>query len=395
MKAFVASPLLACLISTFGCGGGADTASENVQPINVYAGPTGNSFNVPFTSVTVCVPGNRASCQTISDVIVDTGSPGLRVLASALSLSLPQETGGTGNPIAECVPFVGAFGWGPLRMADVKMAGEKAESIPIQVFGDPDWSTVPAACRSIVLPGSTLIDTQQILGANGIVGVGPLREDLGPLGMVRNPAYYECPSPDKCQEAGEPPERQAQNPVAHFASDNNGVLIELGPVPDTGAESIKGSLIFGIGTRSNNGLGDATVYTTDALGYFTTIAPHFQVDILSAIDSGGPFIATFTDKDIPVCSDQSPVYCPPSTVNLSAIALAQNGRTNHIDFSVANADSLTDSWTFKSGNHVFNNIAESFPLLVDWGLPFFYGRTVFTAIEGADTPWGVGPYFAY
>jgi hypothetical protein len=31
----------------------------------------------------------------------------------------------------------------------------------------------------------------------------------------------------------------------------------------------------------------------------------------------------------------------------------------------------------------------------DWGLPFFYGRTVYTAIENQSTPAGVGPYFAF
>jgi hypothetical protein len=31
----------------------------------------------------------------------------------------------------------------------------------------------------------------------------------------------------------------------------------------------------------------------------------------------------------------------------------------------------------------------------DWGLPFYYGRTVFTAIEGQNTSAGAGPYFAF
>jgi len=30
-----------------------------------------------------------------------------------------------------------------------------------------------------------------------------------------------------------------------------------------------------------------------------------------------------------------------------------------------------------------------------FGLPFFYGRTVYTALDGATTPGGTGPYFAY
>jgi len=31
---------------------------------------------------------------------------------------------------------------------------------------------------------------------------------------------------------------------------------------------------------------------------------------------------------------------------------------------------------------------------IDLGLPFFYAKSVFTAIEGASTPGGTGPYIA-
>jgi len=31
----------------------------------------------------------------------------------------------------------------------------------------------------------------------------------------------------------------------------------------------------------------------------------------------------------------------------------------------------------------------------DWGLPFYFGRSVFTAIEGKATPGGPGPFFAF
>ena len=30
-----------------------------------------------------------------------------------------------------------------------------------------------------------------------------------------------------------------------------------------------------------------------------------------------------------------------------------------------------------------------------WGLSFFFGRTIYTAIEGQSTSGGVGPYFAF
>jgi len=31
----------------------------------------------------------------------------------------------------------------------------------------------------------------------------------------------------------------------------------------------------------------------------------------------------------------------------------------------------------------------------DWGLAFFFGRNVFTAIDNMNTPAGLGPYYAY
>src|SRR5207342_1303998 len=66
--------------------------AQNVQPITVNSGPANNYVNGLFTSVTVCVPGSASNCQTIDGVLVDTGSSGLRILSSALTLNLPQQT---------------------------------------------------------------------------------------------------------------------------------------------------------------------------------------------------------------------------------------------------------------------------------------------------------------
>jgi hypothetical protein len=77
------------------CGGSSSGSDEssvplmNFQSIVVNAGPANNYFNGAFTSVTVCAPGT-SSCQTIDGILVDTGSTGLRVLASSMTLSLPQ-----------------------------------------------------------------------------------------------------------------------------------------------------------------------------------------------------------------------------------------------------------------------------------------------------------------
>ena len=44
----------------------------------------------------------------------------------------------------------------------------------------------------------------------------------------------------------------------NFTGDNNGVILELAAVNSTAA-TVSGSLIFGIGTQSNNALGSAAV----------------------------------------------------------------------------------------------------------------------------------------
>ena len=61
-------------------------------------------------------------------------------------------------------------------------------------------------------------------------------------------------------------------------------------------------------------------------------------------------------------------------------------------FKVANTTAL-----WNGTNTAFDDLAITAftPGYFDWGLSFFYGRTVFTAITGASTPGGPGPYFAY
>jgi hypothetical protein len=340
--------------------------------------------------VTVCVPATT-TCQTIDGVLVDTGSSGLRLLSSALTISLPQQKAGDGNPVVECLPFVSGYTWGPVQTADIQISGEKASAVPIQVMSDTDFP-VPGACAD---RGSSE-DTLGALGANGLLGVGNFAQDCGgacvATGAGNPELYYECPA-SGCVVTGESLAQQVQNPVALFATDNNGVILELPAV--TGPEaSISGSLIFGIGTQSNNGLSGATVYTVDSDGNFTTSyksQPYNQ----SFLDSGsnGLYFLTSSASGIPVCPDAAFFYCPSSTQNLSATNQGANGASGQVSFSVASADNLFND---NPSAFVFVNLAgpNSLPGF-DWGLPFFFGRNVYTAIEGMSTPGGNGPYWAY
>ena len=378
------------------CGGSAPATnvvaapSQNVQSIVVNPGPANGYANGAFTSVTICVPGSLSNCQTIGGVLVDTGSTGLRILSSALTLPLLQQTS-NGNPVVECNQFLDGFTWGPVQTADVAMAGEKASSVPIQVIGETAFPTIPDSCTSSG-PSEDTLDT---LGANGVLGIGLFRQDCGPACMVggsSNPEFYFTCSSSGCVSIAESLTQQLQNPVWLFPHDNNGVIVELPAVSATGVAAVSGSLVFGIGTQADNALGGATVFTVDGQGAISTV---FQGQTFggSFLDTGsnGIFFLDSGTTGLPVCPDANGFYCPATAQSFSATFRGANGASATVTFGVGNADQLLGN-AFLS---VFPTLAGPNPGGFDWGLPFFFGRNVFTAIESQTTPSGFGPYWAY
>jgi hypothetical protein len=376
--------------SIFACGGGSgkspsgSSPANNTQVVIVNAGPAGNYANGLFTNVTVCAPGT-SSCQNIGGVLVDTGSFGLRVLASALTVSLSQQKDSTGNSVGECAQFADGIVWGPVKIADVKIAGEQAGSIPIQVI-DQSFATIPSSCTSHGSPEETL----QQLGANGILGIGPFIEDCGSAcAGSNNPGFYYGCAGSSCSIIAQSGGNQVQNPVDFFA-DNNGVIIDL-PAISTSAPTVSGSLIFGIETQSDNAQNGAHVFTLDNFGNFTTT--HNSKNYTGFIDSGSNayFFLDAATTGIPTCSGASGFYCPSSPVNLSATNVGQNQASNTVNFTIDNANSLFSN----NGDTAFPTLGGPNPSAFDWGLPFFFGRKVYTAIEGKTTSGGTGPYWAY
>jgi len=382
-----------------GCGGSkASNASSssspasgtNVQAITVNAGPTGNYANGLFTSVTVCAPGT-SNCQTVSGVLVDTGSYGLRVLSSALKLSLPQQNDSGGNPVVECAQFVLGITWGPVKTAEIKLGGEQANSVPVEVIGDPAYSTVPAGCSGHGTPQQTLA----ALGANGILGVGSFIADCGSACAASgsgNPGfYYGCPTASSCQIIAEPVSQQVQNPVAFFAADNNGVMVQL-PAVSASTASVSGSLVFGIGTQSNNSLGGAKVFKLDNFGNFTTTYKSKAYPGFLDTGSNAYFFLDSATTGITDCpSQENGFYCPSSPASVSATNTGANSTSSNVSFTVDNAATLFANAT----DSVFPTLAGPNAGAFDWGLPFFFGRNVFTAIETKSTPGGTGPFWAY
>jgi hypothetical protein len=393
------APALVALLFLAGCGGGGGgggsspppPATQNVAPIIVDGGPA-NIPDLAFVSVTICAPGSNVNCQTIDHIQVDTGSSGLRIIASVLSpaLSLPQENDANGNPLAECAQFADGFSWGAVRMADIKIVGEQASSVPIQIIGDPAFPAVPASCSNSGPPENTV----QTFGANGLLGVGLFVQDCG--GACAQAAipgtYYICPA--GCQPTKVPLANQLQNPAALFPADNNGVVVQLPSVPASGAATANGSLIFGIGTQTNNGLGGATVLTVNAKTGNIVTSFNNKLYANSFIDAGSS-VLFFEINTYPLCTGiASGFYCPQTTQNLAATLQGVTSGSSNVNFSIANADQLFNA---NPSFNAFNNIAvpSGDTTTFAWGLPFFYARSVFTAIEGRNTPGGMGPYFAF
>jgi len=355
----------------------------NVQPVTVGVSP-GMTRNMLTTSVTICQAGT-SNCATIDDIQVDTGSNGLRILASALpaGFSLPAMASG-GGVASECAVFGSGYAWGSVRTADVRMAGQLAAAIPVHLIADPALPAAPTDCANA---GPAML-TVASLHSNGILGVGLFPVDCG--SGCANAAlprwYYSCTSGGTCTASTQTVEQQVTNPVSSFPLDNNGVVIDLPAVADAGAASVSGSLIFGIGTQANNTLGGASVIKANSVtGYVTTTAGG-QTYTLSYLDSGSNGFF-FHSSQFPLCGIW---YCPSSTQAASASIAGSNGVSSTVAFDVGNASTL-----FASSNNAFGNLAGTSSQGFAWGLPFFYGRRIYTAIASRNTAGGVGPYYAF
>lgn len=408
------------LLAMAGCGGGggggsASSASSttttttitlptgsNVQALVVDSGPPGFTLNnrvgnVPFTSVTVCLPGTT-TCKTIDHVIVDTGSTGLRLLSSVLTLTFPATTVTGGQPLLNCVKFLdNTYMWGAVATADLLMGnvsnlsapGEKAAGLPIQLVGSPGLPTAPTSCSGGTTTNAS--DTIAKLGAKGILGVGNRVRDCGSSCTTNaaNGIYYTSTGGVAVGSVASLAQ-QLQQPVSLFASDNNGVIMSFPSVSDPGAVTVSGALTFGIGTQANNSpASGTTMIALNGSGNFTTA---FGGNTLSSsfLDSGSNGLF-FGSSNYPACSGGW--YCPAATTALQATNTGTNGVASLVSFSVSNATALFSNASLSAWSTLAGPIGNNTSF--DFGLPFFYGRHVFTAIEGKSTPIGAGPYVAY
>lgn len=376
-----------CLLAACGGGddGGGPPSSADTVPVSIGMSNTCVTINELCTSVTICQPGT-GNCQTVSDVLVDIGSVGLRVFGSVLSTPLSQTVDAQGRAVGECAFFAdGSAMWGGVQMADVVLGGGPPVRVPIQViaatFGGQSASSNPC--------NDTVDANPNDANLNGILGIGLFRQDCGPAcapgtGDSNNTLYFSCGS-NSCAGTVVPLADQVQHPVWLLPSGNNGVVISLPNVPASGAPSVTGSLILGIDSAAAN---TPPANVVPARNGFVTTVYKGRTFAQSIIDSGSNGLF-FPDAGLPACpAPLNGFYCPPNALNLSATITGINAIT--VPFQVANTQSLVGT-----GNAAFNNLGGEFSTF-DWGLPFFLGRTVFVGIEGQPSSLGIsGPYFAF
>ena len=362
---------------------------SNAMPITVNGAlcSSGSYTNKPCVSVTVCIPGT-ATCQEVTDLLLDTGSTGLRIFKQALTVSLPQVTVASGS-LANCIQFGGGSSdWGPVQMASVILGNEPAVQVPIQVI-DSTFGTRSTACTKADVDPATA-------GFNGILGVGLFAHDCGtPCETSTNLNYSAC-NGASCSGTTVLLAKQVQNPVALLPQDNNGVLVKLPSVPLGGETSVNGSLVLGIGTQSNNTPAAATAYPASSVGQFTTVFNGTTMTN-SFLDTGsnGLYFNAPAGLLPPCPSPNTSFYCPASTTSLSATNTGAFGVPSppiSVSFQIGNFNGLTGT-----SNKVFSEVGGGGigPTMFDWGIPFFYGRSVFVGIEGTTSSKGTGPYWAY
>jgi hypothetical protein len=187
----------------------------------------------------------------------------------------------------------------------------------------------------------------------------------------------------------------------------------MNSVPLGGQAADYGNLTFGIGTQSDNGPSSTVQVfqgSDDASFAGAILTKSGATTVEGYLDSGTNGIE-FNSTTITECPANTPPngpwYCPAGAATTSAVNEGSNSTpvSPSVTINVGNAEQL-----IQNGTYALPELGGPFgqPPLFDWGLPFFYGRTIYVGIDGesafinstcgtcTSTPCScAGPFFAY
>ncbi len=359
------------------------------------------AVNMLYAAITLCSPGSTTACQVIDHVQVDTGSVGLQILSGALSgtATLAPETLG-GAPLRRCVQYAGGYAWGSMMVADVRLGTRTVSGLPVHVIGDAAAGAAPASCSSGAGVEQT---TSAQFAANGVLGVGNFLHDCGAdcAAGPQTASYYACPA-SGCVSTAVPLAQQLTNPIGALTNDNNGAIVSLGPVVPTGSTNVGGTLYFGIDTQADNAVPAAATFlgVDPGTGTLTTVFGGRTLPN-SVIDTGSPAYS-FDDSSIAVCpSPDQAYYCPvtasgaATSLGLNALLQGTNGTTAAQSFTVANAQVLFGTGQILSAFSTLGGPNGGTFTGFAWGMPFFYGRSVYVLFEQQSAAGATGPAIGF
>lgn len=387
-----------CSCSVGGESSSSKVVPDNVVPLVVDRGYNGLASNTSFITLTVCIP-NTNDCQVLDHVFVDTGSTGLRINQSALNINL-RSINFYESTIYQCMKFGEGYTFGPAATADVRIGGETAKNIPVQVFNDVDHSNVPTDCSN----GLPFADLNNF-GAKAIVGVNPYSNPNNNYTGV-----YTCRESQPCAKVENPREIPVQlnlNPVVAFSKDNNGLIINLPPVNFAESSALVGYMVFGLDTQNNNQVNSSPVKVLGSsnpdfqVGYFH--ANSNSLNSSYAIFDSGYQTYYFYDANMAQCTLPNPdghsYYCPNSFPQYWSSRISSY---NSADI-VGEISALIINYEVTLGLHDtvvpgLGEVASQVDNLTIYGLPFFFGKRVYIGLmgeSGNQTPLGIGPAWGY
>jgi len=347
-------------------------------------------LNMPCVSITICEPGT-SNCQTLNNILLDTGSYGLRVFKSLLTINPPALKDASNNTYAECATFGIGADWGSLATLDIQLGSSTqiASNVPVQII-----DSTFASSSSLCALGAVDVDPVTA-GFNGILGVGGYEQDCGTScsSSASQSNYYSC-SGTSCTQSAISLANQVTNPVYKLPTDNNGIIVAFPDVASTGATSTNGVVLFGIGTQTNNvpTSGVSTFNVDPTSGFIFT---NYSGSNHYALFDTGTNGFDFYDSTITQCQTLTGFFCPASTMNITTTIFGTNNSiTKSFSFNLANTEQLA-----QSNNLVFDNLgfamsASSSNLFI-YGLPAHFGKVLFIGYDGKTSSLGSGASFSY
>lgn len=391
----------ACIVALTACNNGSSSSATNAPsvPISIGSGMNGYGINTMYVSITLCRDQSGTSCQTIDNIILDTGSFGLKINKSALPESfietLPRVTTNDDQMVYACNTFGSGYVFASEHYASLHLANDYTNNVVVQIIENAPTDEIPNSC---VAKGP--FDNFENFGANGIIGVNPaLTLSNSSILLYRKDVNGIYQALSESETSSVP--ILNQNPLPSLQHNNNGFVIAIPPTLQNTNTNIAGKLILGVNTGGNNLItkktnlivaSESSLSTVCNSGCFYSKIENPESTIPAVFDSGTNSWV-FISNNIPICSYG---YCPESPFVWNSWVFSYNFAANE-SYQVTGIITKDE----ESGGEDL-----SFSVMPGWGYentnnetlygsPFFFGKNVyivFPSKKSSSPIWGFESY---